>query len=213
MDTILLSAADVLAKASTAEDMTTTAISRRSGIPVSTIYRYFADRSAIIAALIDKETAEIDTAINERLAVAETVNPSILLRLIMGAHLEHFQSQRRSVLLWFGARQSKAVSERVNERYDYLSAWILQGGIAAGFVTTAVPRWGGELIVWTCDRTFELIFREDRPQEEQQAIMAEVLDMAVREIEKYAPDGGSPTVTREAFIEAFGEYRPPNSIG
>lgn len=213
MDKILLAAADVLAKASTAEDMTTTAISRRSGIPVSTIYRYFTDRSAIIAALIDKETAEIDSVIVERLAAIESVDPPSLLRLIMGAHLEHFQAQRRSVLLWFGARQSKAVSERVNQRYDYLSAWIFEGGIAAGYVTTSTPRWGGDMVVWTCDRAFELIFREERPEAEQQAIMEEILEMAVTQIAKYAPEGGSPTLSREEFLASFGEYRPPNSIG
>lgn len=212
MEKILLAAADELAKASSAEDMTTTSVAKRSGVPVSTIYRYFADRSAIIEALIDKETAEIDAVVAARLADAESVTITSLLRLIMDSHLEHFQAQRRSVLLWFGARQSKVVSERVNQRYDYLSKWIFDGGTRAGFVNDAVPPWGSDAVIWMCDRIFELIFREERSPHEQRAIMDELLETIEHQIDKYAPEGGPPALDREQFTAAFGEYRPPNSI-
>lgn len=209
---ILLAAADELAKASSAEDMTTTSVARRSGIPVSTIYRYFADRSAIIAALIDKETAEIDEVVIDKLAVAETVTIESLLRTIMYAHLDHFQAQRRSVLLWFGARHSKVVSERVNQRYDYLSKWIYDGGLRAGFVDERVPPWGSDAVIWYSDRTFELMFREERSVHEQRLIMEDFFQMMIPQIERFAPPGASKELTRAEFDEAFGEYRPPNSV-
>jgi AcrR family transcriptional regulator len=206
---ILLAAADALATASSAEDMTTTDVAHRSGVPVSTIYRYFADRSAIIAALIDKETAEIDAVVVDRLAELNEYTMESLLRTIMNAHLEHFQTQRRSVLLWFGARQSKAVSERVNRRYDYLGQWIFNGGRNAGFVTQETPAWGGDAIIWLCDRSFEFIFRAERPPAEQLAIMEEIYGMLLHVMNRFAPEGGAPEITREQFVVSFGAYRPP----
>ena len=102
VEKILLAAADELARASTAEDMTTTNVARRSGIPVSTLYRYFSDRSAIIAALIDKETAEIDEVASDRLSKLESVSVGSALETIMYAHLEHFQdiAPLSAVVVW-----------------------------------------------------------------------------------------------------------------
>lgn len=209
VDKILLAAADLLAKASSAEDMTTTDVAHRSGVPVSTIYRYFTDRSAIIAALIDKETAEIDGEVARRIDKLETLTMESLLETIMVAHLDHFQASRRSVLLWFGARQSKAVSERVNRRYDYLSAWIQNGGLSSGWVVKDTPAWGGEMIIWTCDRAFEVIFRSERPASEQAAILELAVGMVLREMMRFAPEGGPREITRERFLETFGPYSPP----
>lgn len=211
VEKILLAAADELARASSAEDMTTTDVANRSGVPVSTIYRYFADRSAIIAALIDKETAEIDDAVREKLSVLERVTMESLLTSIMDAHLEHFQAQRRSVLLWFGARQAKAVSERVNARYDYLGSWIYHGGIEAGFVTSETPPWGGEAIVWLADRAFEFIFRSERSHHEQVQIMALTNRMLVDTMVRYSASGEFMDISREEFESAFGPYAPPGA--
>jgi AcrR family transcriptional regulator len=211
VEKILLAAADELARASTAEDMTTTNVARRSGIPVSTLYRYFSDRSAIIAALIDKEVAEIDEVASERLSKLEEVSVGSALETIMYAHLEHFQDKRRSVLLWFGSRDAKAVLERVNRRYDYLGKWIYDGGVKAGFVEPNTPRWGGDAIIWTADRCFEFIFREERSKHEQMAIMELFMDMASGKINDFAPDGGPPTLSAEEFLVAFGPYAPPSA--
>lgn len=211
VEKILLAAADELARASTAEDMTTTNVARRSGIPVSTLYRYFSDRSAIIAALIDKETAEIDEVAFERLAKLDNVSVGSALETIMYAHLEHFQEKRRSVLLWFGSRDAKAVLARVNRRYDYLGKWIYDGGVRAGYVEGETPPWGGDAIIWTCDRCFEFIFREERSKHEQLAIMELYMDMAVSQIQKFGPKEGSPVLTQQEFLAAFGPYSPPSA--
>lgn len=212
VEKILLAAADELARASTAEDMTTTNVARRSGIPVSTLYRYFSDRSAIIAALIDKETAEIDEVAAERLSKLEEVSVGTALETIMYAHLEHFQEKRRSVLLWFGSRDAKAVLERVNRRYEYLGKWIYFGGINAGYVQgESTPPWGGDAIIWTCDRCFEFIFREERSKHEQLAIMELFMDMVTGQIQAFGPEGGSPVLTQEEFLVAFGPYSPPSA--
>lgn len=211
VEKILLAAADELAKASSADDMTTTGVAHRSGVPVSTIYRYFADRSAIIAALIDKETAEIDAAVVERLAVLDEVTMDSLLRTIMYAHLDHFQAQRRSVLLWFGARQAKAVSERVNARYDYLGEWIYDGGVKAEFVRADTPPWGGQAIIWLCDRAFEFIFREERSKHEQREIMEVMLMTVLTTMQAYAPEGAVVTLTRDELDATFGAYSPPSA--
>lgn len=210
VEQILLAAADVLAKSGGADELTTTSVSKRSGVPVATIYRYFADRMAIIAALIDRETVEIDEAIVAGLRELETVSLDTLLDTFMMTHLRHFQSRRRSILLWFGARQSKTVLDRVDKRYAYLGSWLIESSEAAGLLKPNVPEFGGEAIVWLCDRTFEFIFRVERSPETQEAILRELLEMMKHQIRKYATPLGIEGVPGEEFLATAKEFAPVN---
>ncbi len=212
VEQILLASADVLAGSSGPDDLTTTSVSKRSGIPVATIYRYFADRMAIIAALIDRETAEIDDAVNARLSALETVSLDTMLETIMLTHLDHFQTHRRSIVLWFGARNSKRVLDRVGRRYAYLGKWVIESSRAAGFLKSHVPDFGGEAIVWMCDRTFEFIFREERGPGLQAAIMREFLEMMEHQIHKYATPAGLDGIPREEFMAKVKPYDPASVL-
>jgi AcrR family transcriptional regulator len=211
VEKILIAAADELARSSLPEDMTTTLVAKRSGVPVATIYRYFTDRSDIIAALIDQEMAEIDEQINARIAKLETVTMDSALRLVMNTHFEHFLGARRSVVLWFGARKSRKVLERVNRRYAYMGDWIQQGGINCGFVGEEIPVWGGEAIIWLCDRTFEFIFRAERSEAEQQEILEMAYWTMLAGMERFSAGGPQKSVTGDEFRSGFGEFKPPEN--
>jgi AcrR family transcriptional regulator len=199
VEKIMLAAADELARTADADALTTTSVAKRSGVPVATIYRYFADRSAIISALIDEETHVID----------EVINFENLLQAIMRAHLAHFQSSRRSIVLWFGARNSKEVIKRVDRRYAYLGSWLMDGAMRSGMAINDVPPYGAELIVWTCDRAFEFMFREKREPATELEIMELGLNMLYSGIDGYATDRGREGISREEFLKHFGPFDPP----
>jgi AcrR family transcriptional regulator len=206
----MLAAADELAKTADADALTTTSVSKRSGIPVATVYRYFADRSAIISALIDQEVEVIDEAVKDALEELDVISFDVLLRTIMQAHLDHFQSSRRAIVLWFGARNSKEVLGRVERRYAYLGSWLMSGAIRGGMAQPDSPPFGGELIVWSCDRAFEYMFREQRGQARENEIMALAIDMVSTMVEKYSTDRGREGISREQFLDIYGPYDPPH---
>lgn len=210
VEKIMLAAADELARTADADALTTTSVSKRSGVPVATIYRYFADRSAIISALIDRETDEIDVAVAKRLAELEVITFDVLLDTIMYAHLDHFQSSRRSIVLWFGARSSKEVLGRVERRYKYLGNWLMHGAIEAEMAIPESPEWGGEAIVWLCDRAFEFMFRQERDPKTEVEIMELTMAMIKGELKSYSTELGVGGISRERFAEAYGPYEPPS---
>lgn len=209
LEKILLAAADELAKVSRAEDLTTTSVSRRAGVPVSTLYRYFTDRSDIIAALVDQEMRWLDARVRERLEGAESMDIERLFRTILMTHFEHFRNERRAVIGWFGARQSKVILERVDHRYKHLGAWVVDGSKNAGFVDRPVPEWAGEAIFWLCDRSFEFVFREKRSRDVQDAIVEETVQILFGRFKDYSSAEERIEVDAEAFKEAFGPYDPP----
>jgi AcrR family transcriptional regulator len=177
VEKILYAAADELARTADADSLTTTSVSKRSGIPVATIYRYFADRSAIITALIDEETSLINDVVTERINELETVTIEALLDSMVRSHYEAFTQSRRSIVLWFGARGSKAVLGRVERRYEYMGNWLITGSKRAGFIDPDTPAYGGELLVWVVDRAYEFIVREERDEAAIEVILSRTISM------------------------------------
>ena len=210
VEKILYAAADELARTANADALTTTSVSKRSGIPVATIYRYFADRSAIISALIDRETGLIDQGVVNRLNKLETVTLEAMLDTLVRAHYDLFAASRRSVVLWFGARSSKEVLGRVERRYAYMGEWVLSGAVRSGMVTPDAPGWGGEILVWTIDRGYEFIVREERSPEDIEAILASAVRMIARSVDEYATDLGREGISLEQFWSHFGPFEPPS---
>jgi AcrR family transcriptional regulator len=182
----------------------------RSVIPVATIYRYFADRSAIIAALIDRETELIDEGVNERLNKMETVTLEALLDTLIRAHYELFAASRRSIVLWFGARSSKEVLGRVERRYAYLGDWVMSGALRSGMVVPNAPSYGGEVLVWLGDRCYEYIVREDRNPETIESMLAAAVRMLTFAASEFATERGTEGITLEQFWAGFGPFEPPS---
>ncbi len=207
VEQILLAAADQLAKTGKPDDLTTTSVSKRSGVPVATIYRYFANRMAIIAALIDREVDEIDVAVNDAIEQLETVSIENLFEAFMIAHLRHFQASRRAILLWYGARNSTTVIERVDRRYARMGRWLQDAAEGAGMLRTQTPPWGTESLVWLSDRTFEFAFRKERSPAEEEAIVREFLDMICDYINRrYASKAGVEGVPGDVFAQKAGRF-------
>jgi len=209
VEKILLAAADELARTADADALTTTSVSKRSGIPVATIYRYFADRSAIITALIDTETYLINEVVVERTRALERVTLESLLDAMVRAHWEGLTKDRRSIILWFGARGSKEVLGRVERHYAYLGSWLLEGARRAGMVNPDAPPHGGEVVVWIIDRCFEFIIREDRDGATVEMILSATVRMVNFTISEYATERGVEGLTQDEFWGSFGPFQPP----
>jgi AcrR family transcriptional regulator len=207
---ILYAAADELARTADADALTTTSVSKSSGIPVATIYRYFADRSAIITALIDEETQLINEVVTDRIRQLDTITLETLLDTMIRAHYEAFTQSRRSIVLWFGARASKEVLGRVERRYAYLGAWLIDGSRRAGMVTAEAPTYGGELLAWVVDRGYEFIVREDRDEESIEQILASTVRMLTFAVNEYATELGTTGISQDQFWSAFGAFEPPS---
>jgi AcrR family transcriptional regulator len=205
----LYAAADELARTADADSLTTTSVSKRSGIPVATIYRYFADRSAIITALIDEETSLINDVVTERINELETVTIEALLDSMVRSHYEAFTQSRRSIVLWFGARGSKAVLGRVERRYEYMGNWLITGSKRAGFIDPDTPAYGGELLVWVVDRAYEFIVREERDEAAIEVILSRTISMLAFAVNEWATDRAETGITPDQFWASFGSFNPP----
>ncbi len=201
VEAILKAAQELLAEGGV-EALTTRSLASYSGIPVATIYRYFEDRDAIIAAYLDRELASIDLATEEALMALDRVTFRSMTAAVAMAHLRHHQAHPEGIPVWFGTRLNAAVHESVRE-LDRRMASALHGATrGAGFIEQG-PHFGAGLIVRLWDRTFEHIFRVERSPEEQEAIVLDVIDMIATYMERFATPAGVEGVSSEEFLRVF----------
>jgi AcrR family transcriptional regulator len=201
VEAIVKAAEDLLAEGGV-EALTTRSLASYSGIPVATIYRYFEDRDAIIAAYLDRELRSIESAVEEAVMTLERVTFRSMTSAVAIAHLRHHQAHPEGVPVWFGTRLNAAVHDSVRQLDARMASSLHAATRAAGFIEDG-PHFGAGLIVRLWDRTFEHIFRLERSAEEQEAIVREVIDMIATYMERYATPRGLEGISSEEFLKVL----------
>jgi AcrR family transcriptional regulator len=201
VESILRAAEELLADGGV-EALSTRSLASYSGIPVATIYRYFQDRDAIIAAYLDRELAAIDRAVEEALMAIERVTFRSMTAAVAMAHLRHHQAHPEGVPVWFGTRLNAAVHDSVRQLDARMASSLHAATRGAGFIEEG-PHFGAGLIVRLWDRTFEHIFRIERSAAEQEAIVQEVIDMIASYMERFATPAGLEGISSEEFLKVL----------
>jgi AcrR family transcriptional regulator len=218
----ILAAADELLAQGGVEALTTRSLAEHAGIPVATIYRYFDNRDAIIAAYLGHQLEEIERAVTSAVLGIERVTIRSLVEAVGLAHMRHHQAHPEGVQVWFGGRLNAAVVERVGE-LDERQAAALRAAVRGTGMTANVPDFAADLIVRLFDRQFEFIFTTPRTAAEQQEIVLALVDMVSTYLERYATPVGLEGVPAAEFLAALGgapanddaspSPRPPSRSG
>jgi AcrR family transcriptional regulator len=201
VEAIVKAASEVLAEGGV-EALTTRSLASYTGIPVATIYRYFEDRDAIIAAYLDRQLVLIDNAVEQAMKSIDRVTFRSMSEAVAIAHLRHHQAHPEGVPVWFGSRLNAAVKESVRELDARMSKSLAAATRGAGFIEQG-PHFGAGLIVRLYDRMFEHIFRIERSAAEQEAIVRDVVDMVTSYMERYATTAGIEGISAEDFLQVL----------
>jgi AcrR family transcriptional regulator len=199
VDQILEAAAELINEGGV-DEMSTRLIAERSGVPVPTLYRYFANCDEIIAAFLDREMEAIDAEVAAAVLSLERVTLRALIEASALAHLRHHQRNPMAVSLWFGGRQSAIVRNRVRWQDKRLAESFGQVIGAAGFLRDDTPELGPELLVRLTDRMFEFVLLEHGGSlEQQENIVRGFVDMIATYSERYATPVGANGISGEKF--------------
>lgn len=205
---ILEAAAEILVETGDIGAITTTAVAERSDVSTATLYRYFADRDAIIKELFERESLSLDGRLMQRFLELETITLENLIRAMIVSNYEFFKQRRRARTIWFGARGNVEVAAHVHRRYTYMGKWFLDGALAAEMIVPETPAFGGELIVWMGDAALKYVFGDERSDEQELAIVEEWLTMVNAHINTYVTPLGHEGLEPMAFIEKAGIFAP-----
>jgi AcrR family transcriptional regulator len=198
VETLVNAAQELLAEGGV-EALTTRSLAEYTGIPVATIYRYFNNRDAIIAAYLDRDLEQIERAIEEGVQALERVALRSMMEAIALAHLHHHQRHPEGIPVWFGGRLNPAVHDSVRELDRRMASSLTAAILAAGFLDGG-PSFGSGMIVRLFDRMFEHVFQRPRAPAEQEAIVLDMVDMVATYMERTATPAGIEGIPSEEFL-------------
>jgi AcrR family transcriptional regulator len=185
-------------------ELTISKIAERSGVPAPTIYRYFADRDAIIAAVLDREMEVLDQATATAFLALERVTLRGMFEVGLRAHLAHHRARPALVAVWFQEPRSAIVAERVREMDRRTGAWLETAAAATGMIRGDAPSHRPDMLIRLADRTLEYVLTSGLTVDEQDDAVTLFADMVASFIERWATPAGVDGITLEQFAAALG---------
>lgn len=202
----ILAAAAEIVSSSGDEGLTIRAVAERTGMPVATIYRFFADRDEICAALLAREMEAIDRTILDAFRRRETISLRSTVTTPMLAHLRYHQQNRGSVRLWFGAPRSAVVVEYVRRMDETLAFWLWKAVEATGMVREDTPHFRPEMFIRLGDRALEYALTSGFEEGEETYMVAICCEAIASFFERFATPVGLEGVPAADFVAALGEH-------
>jgi AcrR family transcriptional regulator len=184
----ILGAAEELVVSQGVGALGTREVAERAGVPVATLYQYFADRDEIISALIERHVTSMDGRIAAALSSLETYSVRTVVETTVAAYRSAYRDAPSYVVLWFQGRLSGDIAAYIRTHDDLLADAFHRFGTTAGMLHADVDPLVLRLCFEVADRFLEVAYRHDLGGEDR--IVAEGVEMIVSHLERYATPAG-----------------------
>ncbi len=157
----ILDAAAAIADELGVDAVTTRAIADRAGVSYPSLYRFFADREAILDELMERHCAELDARC---IAAEQTWDISSIADLLnneVDLHVHYYRRYPSSARLWMGGRTSPTVTRHVRARMQNLAGRIHAILVAKDLIPPDTDTRALLVAVEMADRVLELAFRDN----------------------------------------------------
>jgi AcrR family transcriptional regulator len=189
--TRILDAAAAIADEQGVDAATTRAIADRAGVSYPSLYRFFADRDAILDELLERHCAELDARCIEAEQTWEITSAAELINNEFDLHVLYYRLHPGSARLWMGGRTSGTVTKHVRARMKTLADRIHRILVGAQLIPADTDPRSMLVAVEMADRVLELSFRDNTdagPDGDGADFDQEILDIGRRALNAFASD-------------------------
>jgi len=140
------------------EAVTTRAIAARADLPVASLYQYFADKEAVLLALVERDIAEMDAQVEEDLGALTVLSVRSMVEATMHAFVKVYRRRPSFVVIWLRGRTNVAVQEFVRAHNRRMAQELFHIAQSAGMVVEGSDGRYADLAVEVSDRIFQIAF-------------------------------------------------------
>ncbi|MBC9734841.1 TetR/AcrR family transcriptional regulator [Nocardioides marmotae] len=146
------------------EALTTRDIAEAAGVPVASLYQYFADKDDVLVALAARDMEEMDEQVSRDVTTllesGAEVTLASLVRTVMEAFVAVYHRRAAFVVLYLRGRTNVAVHRFGREHNAKIAEALYEQARASGLAAGLTPRMA-QLAVEVGDRVFQLAFEHD----------------------------------------------------
>ena len=184
----ILDAAAELVVAEGVDALTTRGVADLAGVPVASLYQYFADKDEILLALVERDVAEMDAQVAADLARLDVLSVASIVETTMRAFVKVYLRRPAFVVIWLRGRTNTAINEFCRAHNKRVAADLFRLARNAGLVRPGTKKVHAELAVEVGDRVFQLAF-ETRMRGDK-ALVSEGVVLVRSYLERHASQAG-----------------------
>lgn len=143
------------------EEITTRSVAQAAKVPVASLYQYFADRDAILLALVARDTEEMDAQTREDLEALRVLSIQSMVGTIVRAFTKVYARRPEFLQIWLRGRTNSAIHDFGREHNRRMAESLRSFAIEAGVATRTLPLGVVELAVEIGDRVLQLAYEKD----------------------------------------------------
>lgn len=162
----ILDAAAAIADEQGVDAVTTRAIADRAGVSYPSLYRFFADRDAILDELMERHCAEIDARCVAAEQTWRITSIAELLNNELDLHVDYYRRHPGAAALWMGGRTAPTVTKHVHARMQTLAGRLHVILVEAQLIPAGTDPRNMLVAVEMADRMLELSYRDNNDFDE-----------------------------------------------
>lgn len=172
----------------------------RSGVPETSVYRYFADKYDLAAAFMESEMAKINREVYERFAGLDRVSIRSIVDVPIRAHYLHHKAHPENVAFWFQGPASDVLRDRVREQDRLLGEWIRDVTVRFEMLDPPISESLATMNVRLSDRVLEYVLTSGLSDKAQVELIDSYVEMRGDFMERNATTVGLRGVPVAEFL-------------
>lgn len=142
------------------ESVGTRGIADAAGVPVASLYQYFADKDDILLALVERDLEQMSELVLRAVQTLPVLSVESLVGAALDAFVEAYRQRPAFVMIWLRGRTNPAVKQYCVQHNRRIATALFEQGDERGlFNDQADPR-HAEIAIEVGDRLFEKAFAE-----------------------------------------------------
>ncbi|NUR09940.1 MAG: TetR/AcrR family transcriptional regulator [Nocardioidaceae bacterium] len=170
------------------DSLSTRAIASAAGVPVASLYQYFADKEEILLALVERDLAEMDAQVAEDLAALRELSVRAIVETTINAFVKVYHRRPSFVVIWMRGRTNAAIRDYGRAHNQRMARELFAVAKGSGMVLPESTGRFAELAVEVADRLFQIAFEESLTADP--LVVDEAVTMVTAYLEKHATDAG-----------------------
>ena len=182
------------------ETLGTRTIAEAAGVPVASLYQYFADKDDILLALVERDLESLDTLVRKNVEALSDLSLASIVRTTMQVFADAYRERPAFVAIWMRGRSNPTIREYAGQYNRRMAAQLHGMARKAGLFHDDVSVEVAEVAVEIGDRLFEWAFEADHNG--LPSLLEEGIRAVTAYLELYARNGSAQHVPVDVAVEA-----------
>jgi AcrR family transcriptional regulator len=184
----ILDTAAVQVVQSGVEALGTRSIAVAAGVPVASLYQYFADKDDILLALVERDIQAMDAQVAADLGTLRHASLASIVETTMGAFVKVYLRRPAFVMIWLRGRTNQAIRDYCREHNRRVADGLFTFARDLGLLSEQAEPRHAEIAVELGDKLFQIAFEDD--MEGDRAVLEEAVKVVVAYLHLYASPAG-----------------------